>query len=268
MTPKATIIILNYNTRDLTLACLAKFYSQIPSDWRVIVVDNASSDGSADAIEKAYPAIDVIRSAKNLGFSGGNNLGIAQADTEALILLNSDVYVDANTLAGVVQNLLSNPIAAALSPKLLNEQREPQAFAYGNDPTIFYLLKRAWNAIIYRRSLHDWDIKHPIAVDWISGACLCVKKAVVDQVGMMDDRFFLYFEDNDWCLRMREHGWRVIYDPHYQVIHLGGSSEKKRRKANQIYYNSLILFYKKHYTKFQLIFLKCFLPIYRAFNRA
>ena len=264
----ATLVILNYNTRDLTLKCLSQFVSDLDTNWQVIVVDNASTDGSADAIAIAYPSVKLIRSNKNLGFSGGNNLGITQAQGDVVILLNSDVIVTAKTLTQLSHMLMANADVGILSPKLLTAQGRPQAFAYGQDPSVSYLLKRGWNALIWHKPLHDWNIQKPIVTDWVSGACLCAKKIAIDQVGLMDDQFFLYFEDNDWCLRMRQKDWKIVYDPHYQVTHLGGASEQHRGKANQFYYQSLLHFYKKHYSGVQYFLLKWLLVAYQVLNKS
>jgi len=99
---------------------------------------------------------------------------------------------------------------------------EDQAFAYGDDPTLTYLLRRGSRALLRREPLHGWDVDQPIETQWVSGACVAVRREVIEQVGLLDERFQLYFEDNDWCWRIRQTGWKVIYDPRFTVTHLGG----------------------------------------------
>jgi GT2 family glycosyltransferase len=106
-------------------------------------------------------------------------------------------------------------------------------------------------------------VDQAIDVEWISGACFCTRRSVVDEVGLLDDRFFLYFEDNDWCLRIRQAGWRVVYNPSWAVVHLGGGSQPERRGSNLLYYDSLLYFYQKHYHWWQTQILRVAIAVYR-----
>lgn len=247
--PPVSVIVLSYNTCDLTLTCLGQFAADAAvAGWQVIVVDNGSQDGTTAAVAEKYPQVEVVRSEHNRGFAGGNNLGLARAQGNAMILMNSDVLAPFSTLAALPLFLEQHPDVGALSPRLLTQEGAPQAFAFGGDPTLRYLLKRGLRRLFGRRPLHDWSVASPIEVEWVSGACLCVRRAVVEQVGLLDEQFFLYFEDNDWCLRMRTGGWKVMYVPTSAVVHLGGRSEPERRAANQYYRDSLRYFYHKHYS--------------------
>jgi len=246
--PTATVILLNYNTGDLTVQCLERISTDLEAaGWEIIVVDNGSSDHSAETIRARFPHWPVLTTPHNLGFAGGNNLGLRQARGEALILLNSDVIVSAAALVKLVEHLQARPDAGAISPGLRTATGEPQTFAFGDEPTLGYLIERGLRAILRLPAMHDWAVKEPLEAQWVSGACLCVRRAVIQQVGLLDERFFLYFEDIDWCLRMRRAGWRVYYDPTVTATHLGGAAQPQRRLANRIYYDSLMKFYAKHY---------------------
>lgn len=246
--PSVSVIVLSYNTRNLTLTCLEHFAPEaLATGWEVIVVDNGSQDGTASAVNRKFPQVKVVRSEENRGFAAGVNLGLAQAQGEAILLINSDVLASFAALSALPAFLDAHPQVGALSPRLCTREGAPQAFAYGGDPTLGYLLRRGLHRLLGRGPLHDWAIETPIEVDWVSGACLCVRRETLEQVGLLDERFFLYFEDNDWCLRMRRAGWKVMYVPTVAVVHLGGRSEPERRAAGRHYRESLRYFYQKHY---------------------
>jgi GT2 family glycosyltransferase len=257
-------VILNYNTRELTSQCLASFAPALHQrGWQIIVVDNGSSDGSVEALQAQYPFTEIVRSERNLGFAGGNNLGLRQAVGQVVFLMNSDVLAAADTLQALAHQFELRPDAGAISAGLRTSSGEAQAFAYGDDPTLVYLLRRGSRARLRRGPLHRWDVDQPIETEWVSGACVAVRREVIQQVGILDERFQLYFEDNDWCLRMRQAGWKVIYDPRFTVTHLGGQSQPQRRVASQLYYQSMIKFYAKHYGAFKTLLLKCLLALYQ-----
>ncbi len=260
----ASLIVLNYNTRALTLQCLGSFAPALHQrGWQIIVVDNGSSDGSVEALRAEYPFAEIIRSERNLGFAGGNNLGLRRSNGQVVFLMNSDVLAAADTLQALAYQFEAKPEAGVISAGLRTTSGEAQAFAYGDDPTLAYLLRRGSCALLRRGPLHRWDIDQPIETQWVSGACLAVRREVIQQVGLLDERFQLYFEDNDWCLRIRQAGWKVIYDPRFAVTHLGGQSQPQRKTANQLYYQSMIKFYAKHYGAFNTLLLQLALAPYR-----
>ncbi len=244
----ASVIILSFNTRSLTLDCLERFAKPVlDRGWEVILVDNASVDGTADAVRKRFPRVTIIESADNRGYAAGNNLGLRRASGETVILLNSDVQVTPGALEALVDYLAAHPQVAAVSAGLGTPDGQPQAFAFGDEPTPGYLLRRGLRRLSGRGPLHNWAVDHPVDADWVSGACLAVRRQALEQVGLPDEGFFLYFEDVDWCLRMRRVGWRVVYQPGIRVVHLGGASEPGRSTANHLYHESLVRFYHKHY---------------------
>ncbi len=263
--PFLTVVVLTYNTRDLVLQCLSNFYDYaIRLGWQIIVVDNGSTDDTARALNEKFPDAELLRSDQNLGFAGGINLGLRRAAGQVIVLMNSDVSASAETLQGAAEALLAQPGVGALSPLLRTPDGKPQAFAFGDDQTPGYLLRRGLKAILGLGPMHQWGVQHPLEVDWISGACMLVRREVIEQVGLLDERFFLYFEDNDWCLRMRKAGWRILYDPRFEVVHLGGASLPQRHQASQVYYQSLIRFTAKHYGPLRAGVVRILLASYRA----
>ncbi len=250
MKPPVSVVILNYNTCDLTLASLTRLAPVASREgWQIIVVDNASTDESGQAIAQAFPTVRLIALAENRGYAAGNNQGLAAARAEEIILLNSDVEAEIGQLQALVDFLRNNPAVGAVSAGLRTANGEAQAFAFGGDPSPLYLLRRGLGRLLRLSPLHNWAVSEPLTVDWVSGACLCIRREVIEQIGGLDERFFLYFEDVDWCLRMRQAGWRVVYNPLVQVVHLGGQSQPQRRVANRHYGESLRYFYSKYYGK-------------------
>jgi len=137
-----------------------------------------------------------------------------------------------------------------------------QPYAFGADPTLGYLLRRGWNRLVHHRSLHDWAIDTPQSVDWVSGACLLVRRQAWEEVGGFDEAFFMYFEDVDLCLRIRHAGWQIMYNQRVGITHLGGASEPGR----WLYYQSLEHFYRKHYGRLWGFAMRVTMGVYRVLS--
>ncbi|MBN1569018.1 MAG: glycosyltransferase family 2 protein [Acidobacteria bacterium] len=262
----ATVIVLVYNTPDLLFQCLKSFYDGVHGlGWQVIVVDNGSDEDVCSTVKAQFDGIEVIRSKRNLGFAAGNNLGLRAAKGEFVILMNSDVLALAEVLESLANSLGRQSQAAAMSPGLLTAQGNPQMFAFGAEPSPVYLIRRGIRSILGSGSLHDWFADEPLEVEWVSAACLCVRRSVILEIGELDERFSLYFEDTDWCMRMRAAGWKVIYNPRLHVTHLGGASQADGSAQRQdLYYRSLLLFCGKHYGRCWKLLVRLLLIVYRA----
>jgi hypothetical protein len=262
--PPASVIVLSHDTRELTLHCLSSFAPELDRlGWQLVAVDNASSDGTVEAIRARFPFVEVVASERNLGFAGGNNLGLRRAAGDVVFLVNSDVAAAAETLLALARQFDIRPDLGVISPGLRTADGEPQAFAYGDDPTLAYLLRRGSRALAGRGPLHDRSVDQPVETGWVSGACMGVRGTAIRQVGLLDERFGLYFEDADWCLRIRRAGWKVSYDPRFPVTHLGGRSLPHRRAAGRLYHQSLVKYYSKHYGALRTLALRCLLAPYR-----
>ncbi len=259
----ATLLILNYNTAALTLDCIDRALPLLEKGWQILVVDNGSTDDSVGAIASRFSQVELIATGRNLGFAGGNNAGLARARGGVIVLMNSDAIASPETLGGLASAIMAEERLGALSPRLVTHAGTPQAFAFGDAPSLPYLLRRGAGRLLGLRPLHDWAVSTPIEPEWISAACLAVRRETIEQIGGLDERFFLYFEDTDWCLRMRKAGWRVRYDPRWSVVHLGGASEPGRGAANQLYRESLLCFYHKHYSPVAAACLATALHLYR-----
>lgn len=259
-----SVIIVNYNTRDMTLECLRTLTEGLEDRFaEILLVDNGSTDGSADAIASAFPSVTLIRSQKNLGFGAGNNVALRQAQGKYLLLLNSDAFPRTGALPALVQHLDKHPDVGVVGPRLLNADGSLQisCFRYPS-PVRAWLENMGISSLLrshptigdYRRWPHDSERE----VDWVIGACLLVRREVYEQIGGFDERFFMYAEETDWQARMRDAGWKIGFTPAAKVTHLGGASGKDQRvKINEHFFKSLDLYERKHHGRIGMIALHC-----------
>jgi N-acetylglucosaminyl-diphospho-decaprenol L-rhamnosyltransferase len=262
--PRLSVITVNWNTSKLLRECLDSLLAgEMLLPTELLVVDNGSKDDSIEMLHRHFPDVQRIENSTNLGFARANNQALARARGSYILLLNSDTVVQPEALARLVSFMELHPDAGACGPRLLQASGRAQAFAFGSDPTPGYLMRRALGRLISRRALHDWNTTQTQAVDWVAGTCLIVRRAAVAQVGPLDDKFYMYFEDVDWCRRMRQQGWNIYYHPEVSIMHLGGRSLIQNPQAGKLYYDSLTYFYSKHYGKMANLWLAVLLPLYR-----
>jgi GT2 family glycosyltransferase len=258
-----SVLIVSFNTRAITLQCLEALSRAMASvSGEVIVVDNASSDGSAEAIRQQCPEVRVIVSETNLGFGGANNLAMRHARGRYWVLLNSDAFVGPDTLATLLRDMDARPEVGVLGPKLLNSDGSTQrsCFRYPSPGRAWLenlavpkLLKPCHHLGDYRKWAHD----ESGPVDWVVGACLVVRRAVVDQVGGFDERFFMYAEETDWQKRIRDAGWGIRFTPKTRVTHLGGASgAAEAARVNHHFFESLDRYARKHHGRLGLVSLR------------
>ncbi len=259
-----SIVIVSWNTQRLLRDCLRSAVQGADGlDREIIVVDNASTDGSPEMVAREFPDVRLICNRANVGFGAANNQGIRASGGDYVVLLNSDTVVPEGALARLVAFMAAYPETGACSPRLARPDGYAQAYAFGGDPTPGYLLARGFKRLVARRPLHDWETREVQKVDWVSAACLVARRRALEQVGGFDERFFLYFEDNDLCLRLRRAGWQILYNPDVTITHLGGESTKQSPAVTQWYDASLRYFYRKHYTPLARAALEIMLPFYR-----
>ena len=260
MATKLSIIILSYNTRDL----LKQTLESIPnhSDWEILVVDNASSDDSVAMVKRDFPRAILLENSKNVGFAAGNNQAMRLAQGTYVLLLNSDTIVQPNALEKLLQLVEHDETIGVATPKVVLPDGAIDLACHRGMPT-------PWRAFTYFSKLEQLfpasklfggyhltheDFSRTHEVEAISGVAMMVRKSVVDEVGPLDERFFFYAEDLDWCLRIREAGWKIVYFPESVVIHLKSQSGKrntidkeKEKIAKAYFYDTMLQFYDKHY---------------------
>ncbi len=242
-----SIVIVTWTVSEWLTSCLAALPAATNGMMtEVIIVDNGSTDGTAEWLSAERVAAQVLVNKENVGFARANNHGLATAQGRYCALLNPDTRPRAGSLTEMVQFMDAHPRAGGASPQLVLPSGRPQPYAYGGDPTPRYLFRRAL-AHLRGAYLHDWGVTRSLQVDWVSGACLVARRETVQQVGGLDEAMFMYFEDNDWCRRMRLASWQVWYNPGAEVVHIGGASLNQNPEARAAYYRSLAHFYRKHY---------------------
>ncbi len=264
-----TLIIVSWNTSALLDACLSTIPASVAGlHVQPIVIDNNSTDGSPEMVAADFPQVTLIRNAENVGFARANNQGIRQALGRHVLLLNSDTQLPPGALVGLVDFMDTHLSVGVCSPRLLTQDGAPQAYAFGDDPSFSYLLRRGLKRLLLNRPIHDWDVDHTVDVDWVSGACLLLRREALAQVGGLDEQIFMYFEDVDLCRRIRQQGWRVCYVPEIQITHLGGQSLIQNPRAPAVYQESLRYFYAKHYGPISRFLLGVGLSLYNQLTKA
>lgn len=264
--PDLSIVLVNWNTRALLRDCLASVQANSENiTLEFIVVDNHSTDDSIAMIQRDFPNVKLICNESNFGFARANNQGFQASTGQYVLFLNSDILVPANSLSALVDFMDSHPKIGACSPRLARADGSTQPFAFGGDPTLGYLLRRGIAYLFLHRSLHDWEVDQPL-VDWVSGACLLARRAAFESVGGFDENFFMYFEDNDLCYRLRQAGWKIFYNPKVTITHLGGASLAQSKTRTHYYDASLRYYYRKHYSFFARVALEIMMPFYRRIS--
>jgi N-acetylglucosaminyl-diphospho-decaprenol L-rhamnosyltransferase len=258
-----SIVILNYNTREHLRTCLESLLVEGSTSFsggaigaEVFVVDNASADGSAEMVSQDFPWLTLIRSPRNGGFAYGNNQALRRAVGDAILVLNPDTLVPRGGIAQLRAKLAQHPEAGVIGPKLLKPDGSIHLACRRSFPTpsvAFYRLSGLSRLFprsprFGRYNLTFVDPDRPIEVDSVCGACLLVRRTVVERVGLLDERFFMYGEDLDWCLRTRQAGWVVRYEPSIVVQHQHGAASRKRAvRTTYHFFRAMDLFYRKHY---------------------
>jgi GT2 family glycosyltransferase len=249
MTPSCDIvisaIIVSYNTREMTLECLRTLAVSLDGiDSEIIVVDNASSDGSVEAIRAAFPHIRLVASESNSGFGAANNEAMRLARGRFFLLLNSDAFPEKPAIPALLTFLQENPRAGVVGPRLLNADGSLQVSCYPFPTPVSAWLENLW----LHRGYHGWLHDSVRQVDFLIGACLLVRREVYEQVGGFDERFFMYSEEADWLRRMKDAGWEAIFVPGACVTHLGGASGAKEEvRISRHFFESLDYYERKHH---------------------
>lgn len=245
-----SIVIVNYNTCELLEACLTSLLTSLVNvHFEIWVVDNASSDGSADMVENRFPLVHCIRNSVNLGFARANNKAMCQVAGRYVVLLNSDTIMIPMALETIVSFMDKHQGVGICGGQLLNQDGSLQN-SIASIPSLATellnksLLRRFFPNKYLGKELH---IEHPLEVESIIGACMVVSRAAIEDVGLLDERYFFFFEETDWCLSMRKAGWKVFFHPHAKIFHLQGGSAKKVPIPVRIeYWKSRYLFFHKH----------------------
>ena len=243
-----SIVIVNWNTKKLLLDCLASIYGTIKGiSFDIFVVDNASSDGSVAAVRTAYPDVKLIENEKNLGFAAANNKALRQMNGKYALLLNTDTVLTDGAIEKIHDYMVTHNDVAMACGQLLNEDGSKQN-SVANFPSILSLLvNETLLRIIFPKKFPSkrQEYKSPIEVDSCIGACLMVRKKAMDEVGLLDERYFFFLEETDWALAMRKAGWKSCFVPDAKIFHLQGQSAGDNVNARIMFYRSRYAYFRK-----------------------
>jgi GT2 family glycosyltransferase len=265
--PRLSIVIASFNSRKDLDACLASI-TQSPQemDYEVTVVDNASSDGTLAWLRERWPGVRAIDAGRNLGFAKACNLGIRSTSGELVLLLNPDTIVPAGTLGSLASELERRPRVAIAGPRLVDGSGRAE-LSFGRMISPFAELRQkvlvagSERGVAPIRAIVDAMTRRTRTVDWVSGACLLIRRVDLEAVGLLDERFFMYAEDVDLCAAVRARGREVLFAAGVQVVHLRGRSAATAPEATErAYRRSQIAFYEKHHPRWARL-LRAYLKI-------
>lgn len=264
-----SVIIVNRNTRQLLEDCLKAVYAQDLPGLEVLVVDNGSTDGSTEMIQARFPTVRLVKNARNEGFARPNNIAMGMATGRYLFLLNSDTVVRPGAIATLASFLDAHPDVGACGPKLVYPDGRLQKSVRGF-PSLWthccdmFFLDKAFPRLFGRGEQAGFDYDRTQDVDHVMAAAFLVRREVLATAGPMDERFSIYFNDMDWCYRMKQSGWKISYVYNAEVVHhLGRTINEMNRDLeyfDELYENTM-LFYQKHYGRRAVIIYKILLAI-------
>ena len=248
-----SIVVVSWNTRDLLRECVGSALTaaeRLNGPVEVIVVDNASSDGSADMVAKSFPAVRVIRNSSNAGFAAATNQGLRAGRGRFLMLLNPDTKGTPDFLRVLMSFIETDPAAGAVGPRLVGSDGEDQVSCYplptlGKEAWRLFHLDRLREVATY--PVRQWPVGVPRRVESIQGACMLIRREALEQTGLLDERFFIYTEEIDLCRRLVDAGWSIFWVPAAEIVHYGGAStiQVSRRMFIELY-RSKVQYFRKH----------------------
>jgi len=253
-----SIIIVNYNVRNLLKKCLESIFNfQKALSFEVLVIDNHSEDESGRMIKEHFPQVKLIENKKNRGFSAGCNQGIRESRGRYVLLLNPDTEFTPGGVTAMVKFMEDHPRVGVCGPRMTDPRGKvhPSCRSFPSYLTAISssqsILTRLFprNPLSRRYLLKDKNTGQKREVDWVSGSCLLTKREVFERVGLLDESFFMYVEDVDFCYRARKRGFSVYYFPEVRVIHHIARSTRKRGLRMKVeHHRSIYNYYRKHYT--------------------
>ena len=249
-----SIVVVSWNTRELLAECLESILKDSSGiEHEVFVVDNASTDGSQAMVEERFPTVNLIQNPQNFGFAKANNQALRQSAGKYILLLNSDTQVLPGAIGGLFGFMEKHSSAGAAGARLLNRDGSLQ-FSCSPEPSLWREVLRLFHFPGVRPdgtySMAGWDLTAPQEVDTILGACIILRRSILDQIGLFDEDFFMYSEEVDLCTRIRRAGWSIYWAPQSKIVHYGGQSTGKIASDMSIQlYKSKILYFRKHYPR-------------------
>lgn len=254
-----SVILVSYNTIEWTKKSLSHLFTSTDSyNKKIIIIDNDSKDHSAEILRQEYPDITLIENKKNVGFGRANNQALPYINSRYVLLLNTDAFIAQDTIAKTVQYMDDNPKSGILGVKLLGRDGELQpSCRFFPTPWNIFLNRTGLNRLFKRVTMVDdvsWSHASTRNCDWVPGCYFLIRKDVIDQVGLFDPRYFLYYEEVDLCFAAKQAGWDVTYFPDTSVVHIGGESAKSEgaitptgSQIESLQIESELLYFRKNY---------------------
>jgi len=267
--PELSIIIVNFNDKSHLENCLPSIEENAQTmEVEILLVDNNSSDGSQEFITQNYPQVKLILNEENVGFAKANNRGFRESKGEFLLFLNTDTVIQPNALSLLLEELRASPRVGAIGPALIRGENAYQVsfgrrVSFASEVFQKFFLNPFY---IFRLK----NVRRKKEVGWLSAACFMIRREVLEDVGLFDENFFLYFEDIDLCYRIRKEGWNLLFFPQVRVFHRGGASTGQDKISSRFEYRrSQLYFYQKHNSRVSLFTLRfyfllnfCFLQLW------
>jgi len=253
--PDLGVAIVTWNAQDVIQACLGSLFADADGlSLQVVVVDNASTDHTVELVERGYPQVTLIANAENRGFAAANNQALPLLDAPYLMLLNPDTVVHSGALRTLSRYLEEHPAIGAVGPKVVHPAMRLRVLSCGYQPSVRTVINQyaglsrlfperpAFRGVNLLMGLHD---DRPREVEWLSGVCLMVRRSVVESVGLLSERWFMYAEDMEWSYRMREAGWGLYHVPQAVIEHHLGHSAAKNARVSTMWVTSQRSFYRE-----------------------
>lgn len=265
--PVMSIVLVCWNNNDYLEPCLRSLYDGgLSSSFDVVVTDNGSTDGSQAMLAEKFPHVRIIQNDHNVGLGKASNQGIQATQGRYVLLLNNDTLVNASALDSLVDFLEQNPEAGAVGGKLLNPDGSFQS-GYAGFSTLLeeFLIATRLGEFIWKGYPSHGDSDQVRAVGWLSSACLLLRRSALNEVGLLDESYFIYGDEADLQFRLNKAGWKVFYLPDAEIIHYGGRSMDRWRRRKMVYRGKM-LFYQKNYGEMSTIGLRLMLGVISIFK--
>ena len=254
---KVSAVLVSYNTKALTLEAISHVLrdSEAQDSSEIILVDNNSQDGTVAAVQSAFPTVQIIQNHKNVGFGKANNQAFGVCNGEYVLLVNTDAFIHSGCIRALTEFLDRHPDVAVVAPRVVNKDGSLQASVHAFPTPLRCWIENLWlnpfvRNVFNLRDWRSWAHDETQEVPWVIGACMVVRKSIIDSVGGFDERFFMYSEETDWQYRIRKAGWKIWFVHESEVTHLGGASggtESLSSRTRTSFFDSLDYFEHKNF---------------------
>lgn len=247
-----TVVLVSFNTRELTVRSISTLVENCSLPLEIVVVDNASTDDTVETLRSNFPMVKVIQNQQNVGFGLANNQGFALAAGDYVLLLNTDAFIKAGCIENLIETIQSDNKIGVVGPKILNEDGSIQPSAHPFPGPLRAILEYWWLERLFRPGTplgcyRKWSYAEQADVPWLIGACMLVRKSVIAETDGFSSEFFMYAEETDWQKRIANKGWRIVFMPDAECIHLGGASGGLADlKVRSEFFKSQDIYLRKH----------------------